>query len=123
MNSDALKRYAEAGLPVRPWHQLLADHRPDALAEFLESTEKALAPTALPEKTKLLIVIAVDAVDAWPGLKSFINRAYELGTTTQELIDVCVLTGWLKGPHALNYGLTTLHQVIEERRGANKPVP
>src|SRR5262249_54070283 len=120
---DALAKVAESGRPVRRWHELLAQYRPEALDRWNAFTKDFLALQSVSEKVKNLIIVAIDAVDAWPGIKPYCDRAFDAGARTQELIDVCLIVGWLKGPHALNFGLTNLHEVIAERKAAGKPVP
>ena len=105
MDSNVLKKLSDGGRPVRKWHELLAEFRPVALREWSEASEKLGQISEISEKTKEFIVCAIDAVEAWPGLKPHLNLTFNQGATIQEMVDVFFGgSGWLKGPHALNYG-------------------
>jgi len=44
-------------------------------------------------------------------------------STTQELVDVCVLIGHLLGAQTWDFGLAALDTVMEQRANANLPLP
>jgi alkylhydroperoxidase/carboxymuconolactone decarboxylase family protein YurZ len=121
-DSDILRRMDHAGVVRRQWHEMMAEYQPDVLEFFFERRSK-LRPYEIDLKVREFLLVAIDAVVAWPDIDSHINAAFEKGATIQELMDVFVAAGNLMGPHAWSFGMSHLDKIIKWRSEAGLPVP
>jgi alkylhydroperoxidase/carboxymuconolactone decarboxylase family protein YurZ len=122
--NPALDRLAKTGHPRRKWIEMLAEYQPEALEAFDKYQLNIHATTAeVDPKTLEFVIIAIDIADDWLHTANHMNLAFEKGATVQELVDVCVITNMIKGPHALHSGLSALDECIRHRRAHDLPVP
>jgi alkylhydroperoxidase/carboxymuconolactone decarboxylase family protein YurZ len=117
-----LQRVLAGGGVRRKWQEMLAEFQPDVL-ELWDDRRRRYKPRELDPKTRELIAIALAMFVDSHHITNHFNAAYEKGATTQELIDVCVVTGNLYGAKSWDIGLTALDRVIEERTRLGLPVP
>ncbi|MBI2526940.1 MAG: carboxymuconolactone decarboxylase family protein [Candidatus Rokubacteria bacterium] len=113
----------ERGQPTLKWHEVLAEYAPQTLAAWHDMTMKMYAHEELDRKATEFIIVAIDAVLAWPYIDIHIHKAFEAGATIQELVETVVTAGALMGPHALSFGLEHLDKVIRERADRGLPHP
>jgi alkylhydroperoxidase/carboxymuconolactone decarboxylase family protein YurZ len=120
---SVLERMRASGFAVRPWHELMAEYQPDFLDAWRDFAGHITAHKELDRKTHEFLIIAINAVVTWPAIEHHMHRAFDAGATIQELIEVCVTAGYLKGPHAWSFGLSALDRVIADRVKSGRPTP
>lgn len=79
----------------------------------------------LDDKVKELVYIAVDAAATHmylPGVRQHVRAALRLGAAPREIMEVLELTSTL-GIHAMNIGVPTLVEVLEEKGLRDGPAP
>jgi len=103
--------------------EILAEYDPDILAAWHEMAQKIMKHKELDLKTREFIIVAIDAVEAWSHINVHLDQAFELGASIQELVEVMVVAGFVKGPHAWSWGLSHLSQVIQERKKTGLATP
>jgi len=123
MDHPVLEKMRQTVHPTRLWMEMFAEYDPDILTAWHEYNQKILKHKELDLKTREFIITAIDAVAGWKYITSHINQAFELGASIQELVEVMVVCGFIKGPHAWSFGLSYLDEVIRERRAAGLPTP
>ena len=113
------------GYPSPKWNGIWKQYSPDKVELYFEWTRRMLENKELEPKVRELIIVAIDAVIAWPSpfIDIHINEAFREGATIQELVETMETVGYLMGPHALNHGFTSLEAVIEARKADGLPVP
>ena len=109
--------------PIREWMEMFAEYDPDILTAWHEMAQKLMKHKELDLKTREFIIVAIDAVEAWPYIDVHIDQAFELGASIQELIEVMVVAGFVKGPHAWAWGLSHLSKMIQRRKEAGFATP
>jgi alkylhydroperoxidase/carboxymuconolactone decarboxylase family protein YurZ len=117
-----LARVLARGAPRRRWQEVLAEFQPDVL-DLWEERRRRYRPREIDPRTREFIAIALAMYVDSHHIDNHINAAYEKGATTQELVDVCVLTGNLYGAKAWDIGLAALDRIIEQRTAVGLPVP
>jgi len=117
---------AAAGIPVMKNAEVLEEYRPEVLKSRRSAASKALnAKRKLDPKFSQLLICAIEAANdgAWRNIHNHINRALELGATVEELMDVFLLAGSVRGAICWSYGLERLDEVIQSRRAEGLVVP
>jgi alkylhydroperoxidase/carboxymuconolactone decarboxylase family protein YurZ len=117
-----LKSMLATGMIRRTWQEVLAEFQPDVLSLWNDRRVK-YKPQELDPKTREFITLAIAMITNSHHIANHFNAAYQKGATTQELVDVCVVTGHLMGAQAWDFGLASLDGVIEQRTKAGLPVP
>lgn len=105
-----------AGYEPRPWHEALGAYAPDRLRDWLRYASSSRSCRALEPKVREFIVIALDSLTGWKHIDAHVEAALNSGATVEELVEVLVTVGYLKGPHAWVAGFEALHDVVERRR-------
>ncbi|MBC7075970.1 MAG: carboxymuconolactone decarboxylase family protein [Syntrophomonadaceae bacterium] len=90
-----------------PWFvEKFEDHDPEYFRLVKETVDKAMSPVELDEKTKYLVVLALDAYKgAAEGVKVVAKQAREAGATEQEIIEVLRLVYFVSGMDAIKNSL------------------
>lgn len=117
-----LKQTLSGGGVRRKWQEMLAEYQPEVLDIYNERRAR-YKPRELDAKTREFITIALAMYVDSHHIANHFNGAYDKGATTQELVDVCVVTGHLYGAKTWDFGLSALDTVIEQRSRAGLPVP
>lgn len=117
-----LQRVLGGGGVRRKWQEILAEFQPDVL-ELWDERRRRYKPREIDPKTREFITIALAMYVDSHHITQHFNAAYEKGATTQELIDVCVVTGNLYGAKTWDIGLAALDSIIEQRTTLGLPVP
>jgi alkylhydroperoxidase/carboxymuconolactone decarboxylase family protein YurZ len=98
------------------WLRVMADVDVD----FLEAYERIYELTAvrrgkLPPKFREMIVVAAVSIGGYgPGIKDHIRRAFRLGATTEELVEVLQSAYFHTGALTLVHGMVALIDVLKE---------
>lgn len=90
---------------------------PEFLFSYLRLSAVPWQKNHLPDKTKELIYLAIDANATHmylPGVRAHIKSALDLGATQQEIMEVLELSATL-GIHAMNIGVPVLTEVLQEK--------
>jgi alkylhydroperoxidase/carboxymuconolactone decarboxylase family protein YurZ len=119
---EVLRAILASGGVRRKWQEMLAEFQPEVL-QLWDERRRRYRPRELDPKTRELITIALAMYVDSHHITNHFNAAYEKGATTQELIDVCVVTGNLYGAKTWDLGLAALDDVIEARTRRGLPVP
>jgi alkylhydroperoxidase/carboxymuconolactone decarboxylase family protein YurZ len=117
-----LRRLLSSGAVRRKWQEVLAEFQPEVL-ELWDERRRRYRPRELDPKTREFINIALAMYVDSHHITAHIDAAYEKGATTQELVDVCVVTGNLYGAKTWDIGLSALDAVIEQRTKLGLTVP
>lgn len=120
MTDPNLARLQAAGYEPRRWQEVTAAVAPDRLDAWLAYASSTRRMKALEPKVRELIVIALDSAARWPHTDAHVEAALDAGATVDEIVDVLVTVGYLKGPHAWVTGFEALGEVLERR--AQRPV-
>ncbi|ODU07043.1 MAG: hypothetical protein ABS81_02865 [Pseudonocardia sp. SCN 72-86] len=122
--AEVLAQVRSAGLVPARWQEVLADHRPELLAAFLEWSDSAQQCDALGVGVRELIIFCLDSAVKWPSpfIDNHIGKALDAGITEEQLVEAVVLTGQIVGPHSMNHGLTALAGVLDRRADASRGV-
>ena len=116
-------RLEAAGVKILRWQEVLSEYDPDFFAALTDWSIRGRKHQELDPKVREFILIAIDAVVAYPNIDIHFNNAFDMGATIVELVDVIAATGRLMGPHPMNHGLTALDRVIEDRRSKGLKTP
>jgi len=119
---EILKGMLATGMIRRKWQEVLAEFQPEVLALWNDRRTK-WKPRELDPKVREFITFVIAMLTNSHHIDNHVNGAFEKGATTQELVDVCVVTGHLIGAQAWDFGLTSLDNVIAKRSAAGLPVP
>jgi len=104
----------------------------DVDVDFLEAYERIYELTAvrrgkLPPKFREMIVIAAVSIGGYgPGIKDHIRRAFRLGATKEEIVEVLQSAYFHTGALTLVHGMIALIDVLkemEEEKKAKKARP
>lgn len=117
-----LRELLAGGGVRRRWQEVLAEFQPEVL-ELWDERRRRYRPREMDAKTREFIAFALAMYVDSHHIANHVNAAYEKGATTQELVDVCVVTGNLYGAKSWDLGLAALDEVIEQRTGLGLPVP
>lgn len=117
-----LRELLAGGGVRRKWQEVLAEFQPEVL-ELWDERRRRYRPREMDAKTREFIAFALAMYVDSHHIANHVNAAYEKGATTQELVDVCVVTGNLYGAKSWDLGLAALDEVIEQRTGLGLPVP
>lgn len=125
MDAKTLDEMRAGGFPTVGWHDVLVKYNPGMLDAYFAWSARSQQHTELPVKVREFIIVAIDAVVAWPSpyIDIHIHNAFDAGATIQELVEVIGTAGFLMGPHALNHGLLCLEKVIQERQADGRATP
>tara|TARA_B100001057_G_scaffold379287_1_gene384772 strand:+ start:4298 stop:4669 length:372 start_codon:yes stop_codon:yes gene_type:complete len=99
-----------------PFWDMLEEMDRDYLEAFLAFRSVPIKKGPLPQKTKELIFIAVNAATThlWaPGLRRHIRNALREGATQEEILEVIQLTS-IMGIHSLTLGAPILQEEVTE---------
>jgi alkylhydroperoxidase/carboxymuconolactone decarboxylase family protein YurZ len=99
-----------------PFWDLLEEMDSDYLEAFLAFRSVPINQGPLPQKTKELIFIAVNAATThlWaPGVRRHIRNALNEGATPEEILEAIQLTS-IMGIHSLTLGVPILQEEVEE---------
>jgi AhpD family alkylhydroperoxidase len=99
----------------------MAQHAPGRLQDWLRYASRTKELSALDPKTRELIIIAIDSLTQWKYLDGHVEAALDHGATVEEIIEVLVVVGYLKGPHAWVSGLEALGRVLAARETGVDP--
>jgi alkylhydroperoxidase/carboxymuconolactone decarboxylase family protein YurZ len=117
-----LQQVLSSGGVRRRWQEVLAEFQPEVL-ELWDERRRRYRPREIDGKTREIIAFALAMYVDSHHIANHVNAAYEKGATTQELVDVCVVTGNLYGAKTWDLGLNALDDVIEQRTRLGLPVP
>jgi alkylhydroperoxidase/carboxymuconolactone decarboxylase family protein YurZ len=117
-----LAKVLAGGSPRRKWQEVLAEFQPEVL-DLWDERRRRYRPRELDPRTREFIAIALAMYVDSHHISNHINAAYDKGATTQQLVDVCVITGNLYGARTWDIGLAALDGVIELRSSSGLPVP
>lgn len=104
------------------WLRVMADVDVD----FLEAYERVYELTAvrrgkLPPKFREMIVIAAVSIGGYgPGIKDHIRRAFRLGATKEEIVEVLQSAYFHTGALTLVHGMIALIDVLKEMEEQQK---
>lgn len=104
------------------WLRVMADVDVD----FLEAYERIYELTAvrrgkLPPKFREMIVIAAVSIGGYgPGIKDHIRRAFRLGATKEEIVEVLQSAYFHTGALTLVHGMIALIDVLKEMEEKQK---
>jgi len=104
------------------WLRVMADVDVD----FLEAYERIYELTAvrrgkLPPKFREMIVIAAVSIGGYgPGIKDHIRRAFRLGATKEEIVEVLQSAYFHTGALTLVHGMIALIDVLKEMEEEKK---
>jgi alkylhydroperoxidase/carboxymuconolactone decarboxylase family protein YurZ len=99
-----------------PFWDMLEEMDRDYLEAFLAFRSVPIKKGPLPQKTKELIFIAVNAATThlWaPGVRRHIRNALREGATQEEILEVIQLTS-IMGIHSLTLGAPILQEEVTE---------
>jgi len=102
-----------------PMWDALAETDPDYLEAFLAFRAVPQKQGPLPQKTKELIFIAINAATThlWgPGVRRHIQNALREGATREEIMEVMQLTS-IMGIHSIALGMPILNEEVEKFEG------
>lgn len=106
------QRQTEDWNPI--WDQM-AEMDPDYLEAFLAFRAVPQKQGPLPQKTKELIMIAINAATThlWaPGVRRHMQNALREGATSAEILEVLQLTS-IMGVHSMTLGVPILAEELE----------
>ncbi|QGX98270.1 carboxymuconolactone decarboxylase family protein [Roseovarius faecimaris] len=114
------KRYpaTEAQRQTEDWNPIwdqMAEMDPDYLEAFLAFRAVPQKNGPLPQKTKELIMIAINAATThlWaPGVRRHMQNALREGATSAEILEVLQLTS-IMGVHSMTLGVPILAEELE----------
>lgn len=108
-----------------PWHEVLKEYDPEQFEAFRTWQKKLVNHRELDAKTHELIVVAIDALVAWPSpfIDVHIHGAFDKGATIQEVLESILVAAQFGGGHALNHGLTAMSKTLKDRRAAGIETP
>lgn len=108
-----------------PWHDVFKEYDPKLFEVFREWQKAAQTHKELDPKTHELIVVAIDALVAWPSpyIDVHIHGAFDKGATVQEVLEAITVAAMFGGGHAYNHALTAMAKTIKERQEAGAPTP
>jgi alkylhydroperoxidase/carboxymuconolactone decarboxylase family protein YurZ len=108
-----------------PWHDVFRQYDPEQFEAYRTWQASLVNHKELDRKTHELIVIAIDALVAWPSpfIDVHIHGAFDAGATIQEVLESILVAAQFGGGHALNHGLTAMAKTIAERSAAGAPTP
>ena len=98
----------------------------DVDVDFLEAYERIYELTAvrrgkLPPKFREMIVIAAVSIGGYgPGIKAHIRRAFRLGATKEEIVEVLQSAYFHTGALTLVHGMIALIDVLKEMEEKKK---
>lgn len=98
----------------------------DVDVDFLEAYERIYELTAvrrgkLPPKFREMIVIAAVSIGGYgPGIKDHIRRAFRLGATKEEIVEVLQSAYFHTGALTLVHGMIALIDVLKEMEETRK---
>ena len=98
----------------------------DVDVDFLEAYERIYELTAvrrgkLPPKFREMIVIAAVSIGGYgPGIKDHIRRAFRLGATKEEIVEVLQSASFPTGALTLVHGMIALIDVLKEMEEEKK---
>jgi len=104
-----------------PVWDLMAEMDPDYLEAFLAFRAVPQKQGPLPQKTKELIMIAINAATThlWaPGVRRHMQNALREGATQEEILEVLQLTS-IMGVHSMTLGAPILAEELEKARTAD----
>jgi len=120
--SEAIKaKYPTPDHPARTWTEVLEDYRPG----LLDLRNREFAPKKIEPKVVEFLILAIESTIAWRHIEvqDHISNAFDNNATVQELIDVFLVAGNLRGAPCVSFGLSYLDAVIQQRLRDGKPVP
>ena len=115
--------HTEAHREKGDWNPLWEQFRefdPDFLEAYLAFRSVPQRKGPLPQKTKELILIAINAATTHlyaPGVRRHIQNALKAGATRDEILETIQLTT-VMGIHACNLALPILAEELEKQGGA-----
>ena len=107
------------------WEEIFQKYDPDSYGNHQQWIQRVSAPKSLAPKTFELILIAVDAIYAWPEpfIDLHFHAAFDHGATVQEIVETILVASLFRGGHALNHGLVAMDRVIRERTASGVTTP
>ena len=114
--------HTEAHREKGDWNPLWEQFRefdPDFLEAYLAFRSVPQRKGPLPQKTKELILIAINAATTHlyaPGVRRHIQNALKAGATREEILETIQLTT-VMGIHACNLALPILAEELEKQGG------
>ncbi len=103
--------------PRYRWNDVWAEYSPEKFRLYQTWMSEMLTHRELTPKVRELIILAIDAVVAWPGpyIDGHVEAALNAGASPREIVEAFEVTGYLMGVHPLNHGLSALDRVLQKR--------
>lgn len=124
MIPEGLRDLSTGELRIK-WEEIFRRYDQESYDKHQEWIHRVSTPRALEPKTFELIIIAVDAIFAWPEpyIDLHFHAAFDHGATVQEVIETLFVASLFRGGHALNHGFVAMDRVIRERTASGVAIP
>ena len=117
---ELLKKIEERRGYLMPFHKFMAGEDPEYIELYENLTQRVVKDGALTAKFKELLRVAMNAAQLYePGMKMHMKKAFALGATKAEAIEIIEVAGALF-TDSLILGTKVLTEVLQEIGGEKK---